>query len=189
MRTIAGVLPVRRGALVDAGRSIEKLGAADRVAAGIALVPEGRLVFPGLSPSPTIFVLAPTRTAPGKIAWRGPRRCMKCFRACASAVGKWLAHYRAVEQQMLALARGLMSEPTLLLLDEPSIGLCAADRGTNVPDHRKNPRWRTSILIVEQDIAGTLEIADYGYVMENERITIEGEPALCGTICRCLATI
>ena len=49
MRTIAGVLPARRGALVDAGRSIEKLGAADRVAAGIALVPEGRLVFPELS--------------------------------------------------------------------------------------------------------------------------------------------
>ena len=68
MRTIAGVLPARRGALVYAGRSIEKLGAADRVAAGIALVPEGRLVFPELSVADNLRLGAytnRTRKAPG----------------------------------------------------------------------------------------------------------------------------
>ena len=78
---------------------------------------------------------------------------------------------------MLAIARGLMSEPALLLLDEPSLGLApqiAEQMFETITKIRKDGR---SILIVEQDIAGTLGIADYAYVMENGRITVEGPPA------------
>jgi branched-chain amino acid transport system ATP-binding protein len=81
------------------------------------------------------------------------------------------------EQQMLALARGLMSEPALLLLDEPSLGLApqiAAQMFETIAAIRDRGH---SVLIVEQDIAGTLGIADYGYVMENGRITTQGEAA------------
>ena len=81
------------------------------------------------------------------------------------------------EQQMLALARGLMSEPALLLLDEPSLGLAPQIVEQMFETITKIRREGHSILIVEQDIAGTLAIADYAYVMENGRITIEGQPA------------
>jgi branched-chain amino acid transport system ATP-binding protein len=80
------------------------------------------------------------------------------------------------EQQMLAIARALMSEPALLLLDEPSLGLApriAEQVFETITTIRADGR---SILIVEQDIASTLAIADYAYVMENGRITVEGRP-------------
>ena len=83
MRTIAGVLPLRSGTLVYSGRPIGKLDAAGRVAAGIALVPEGRLVFAELSVA-EISALAPMPTAPGPVAWHGPRKCTRCFRACVN---------------------------------------------------------------------------------------------------------
>ena len=78
---------------------------------------------------------------------------------------------------MPALARGLMSDPTLLLLDEPSLGLAPQIAEQMFQTIARIPDGGHSILIVEQDITGTLRIADYGYVMENGRITIEGEPA------------
>ena len=81
------------------------------------------------------------------------------------------------EQQMLALARGLMSEPALLLLDEPSLGLAPQIANQMFEAIAKIRDQGHSVLIVEQDIAGTLSIANYGYVMENGRITVEGEPA------------
>lgn len=78
---------------------------------------------------------------------------------------------------MLALARGLMSQPTLLLLDEPSLGLAPQTAKQMFEAVAKIRDEGHSVLIVEQDIAGTLGIADYGYVLENGRITVEGEPA------------
>jgi branched-chain amino acid transport system ATP-binding protein len=78
------------------------------------------------------------------------------------------------EQQMLALARGLMSEPILLLLDEPSLGLAPQVARLMFETIASIRDTGHSFLIVEQDIAGTLSIADYGYVMENGRITVEG---------------
>jgi branched-chain amino acid transport system ATP-binding protein len=81
------------------------------------------------------------------------------------------------EQQMLALARGLMSEPALLLLDEPSLGLAPQIAEQMFETITKIRDEGHSILIVEQDISGTLGIADYAYVMENGRMTVEGLPA------------
>jgi branched-chain amino acid transport system ATP-binding protein len=177
MRTIAGVLPARRGALVYAGRSIEKLGAADRVAAGIALVPEGRLVFPELSVADNLRLGAYTNRA-RKDRLARTEKMYEMFPRLRERRWQMAGALSGGEQQMLALARGLMSEPTLLLLDEPSLGLAPQIAEQMFQTIAKIKNGGHSILIVEQDIAGTLEIADYGYVMENGRITIEGEPAL-----------
>lgn len=176
MRTIAGVLLARRGSLVYAGRSIETLSAADRVAAGIALVPEGRLVFPELSVANNLRLGAYTnRARKDRLA-----RTEKMYEMFPRLRERWqmAGAQSGGEQQMLALSRGLMSDPTVLLLDEPSLGRAPQIAEQMFQTITKIRDGGHSILIVEQDIAGTLEIADYGYVMENGRITIEGEPAL-----------
>jgi branched-chain amino acid transport system ATP-binding protein len=176
MRTIAGVLPLSSGTLVYSGRPIETLDAARRVAAGIALVPEGRLVFPELSVAENLRLGAYTGRArvglkerTDKLYAMFPRLQERRSQAAGALSGG--------EQQMLAIARALMSEPALLLLDEPSLGLApqiAAQMFETIKAIRSDGH---SILIVEQDIASTLSIADYAYVMENGRITVEGTPA------------
>ena len=130
------------------------------------------------SPSPTIFVLAPTLNRARKDRLARTEKMYEMFPRLRERRWQMAGALSGGEQQMLALARGLMSEPTLLLLDEPSLGLAPQIAEQMFQTIAKIRDGGHSILIVEQDIAGTLEIADYGYVMENGRITIEGEPAL-----------
>jgi branched-chain amino acid transport system ATP-binding protein len=176
MRTIAGVLPVWSGSLTFSGRPFGPLDPAERVAAGLALVPEGRLVFPDLSVEENLRLGAYTaRARPGRAARFEKMYAM--FPQLRERRRQAAGALSGGEQQMLALARGMMSEPTLLLLDEPSLGLApqaAAKMFETVGTIRAEGH---SILIVEQDLAGTLNIADYAYVMENGRITVEGEPS------------
>jgi branched-chain amino acid transport system ATP-binding protein len=176
MRAIAGTLPLHGGSLIYSGKHVENLDPAERVAAGIALVPEGRLVFPDLSVAENLRLGAYTVRARAGLSARMdkmyamfPRLFERRSRAASALSGG--------EQQMLALARGLMSEPTLLLLDEPSLGLAPQTARQMFEAVAKIRDEGHSVLIVEQDIAGTLGIADYGYVLENGRITVEGEPA------------
>jgi len=176
MRTIAGLLPPRSDTLIYSGRPIDKLGAAERVAAGIALVPEGRLVFAELSVAENLRLGAYTgRARAGRLA--RTEKMYEMFPRLRERRGQMAGALSGGEQQMLALARGLMSEPALLLLDEPSLGLAPQIAEQKFETITKIRHEGHSILIVEQDISGTLGIADYAYVMENGRITIEGLPA------------
>jgi branched-chain amino acid transport system ATP-binding protein len=177
MRAIAGVLPLRSGALVYSGQPVDRLGPAERVAAGMALVPEGRLVFPDLSVAENLRLGAYTaRARAGRLARTD--KMYEMFPRLRERRGQAAGALSGGEQQMLALARGLMSEPALLLLDEPSLGLAPQVTRQMFETIAKLRDEGHSVLIVEQDIAGTLGIADYGYVMENGRITIEGEPRI-----------
>jgi branched-chain amino acid transport system ATP-binding protein len=176
MRTIAGVLPHWSGALTFAGKSLDGIDPAERVAAGLSLVPEGRLVFPDLSVEENLRLGAYT---PRARAGREARfdKMYEMFPRLRERRRQSAGVLSGGEQQMLALARGMMSEPTVLLLDEPSLGL-APQIARQMFETIKAIRDRGhSILIVEQDLVGTLAICDYGYVMENGRITVEGAPA------------
>ncbi len=176
MRTIAGTLQHSAGSIAFAGKPLDDTDPADRVAAGLALVPEGRLVFPDLSVEENLRLGAYTsRARAGRI--ERAEKMYAMFPRLKERRTQSAGSLSGGEQQMLALARGLMSEPKLLLLDEPSLGL-APQVAQQMFDTIKAIRDDGhSILIVEQDLIGTLKIADYGYVMENGRITVEGHPA------------
>ncbi len=176
MRTVAGLLPVTKGGIVFDGEDLARAAPHDRVGRGLSLVPEGRLIFPGFSVEENLRVGAITSHARPRLAARMEEMyaLFPILKQRRRQAGGTLS---GGEQQMLAIARGLMSCPRLLLLDEPSLGLAPAVaqslfemivriRGTGV-----------TVFIVEQDIRSTLEIADSAYVLENGRIVMLGAAA------------
>jgi branched-chain amino acid transport system ATP-binding protein len=176
MRTLAGVLPVQSGRLRLRGSEIAATDAAVRVEAGLTLVPEGRLVFPTLSVAENLRLgaIAP-RTRPAARArleemWRlFPRLLERRDQAAGSLSGG--------EQQMLAIARGLMAAPTLLLLDEPTLGLSPA-MARQIFETIASLRDRgLTILLAEQDLHRALRIADTAFVIENGVVALQGSGA------------
>ena len=173
MRMLAGLLPVAGGALRFAGRDIAAATESARVAAGIVLVPEGRLVFPTLSVEENLRLgaisLRARAGAPERLEQmfeQFPRLQERRRLAAASLSGG--------EQQMLAIARGLMARPELLLLDEPTLGLAPVMCDQVFATVERLRRSGLTILLAEQDARRTLELADLAYVVENGRITLSG---------------
>jgi branched-chain amino acid transport system ATP-binding protein len=178
MRCVAGLLKPQQGTLAWRGNVIDALSASERVELGISLVPEGRLIFPDFTVEENLSIGAfNARARPTR-----ERRLDEMYALFPRLKERRRQHAGTMsggEQQMLALARGLMAEPKLLLLDEPSLGLApsivsqvfdtvAAIRGMGV-----------TIVIVEQNVHRTLQMADYAYVLENGRIAIHGDARSC----------
>ena len=173
MRTLAGLLAPSNGRIVFAGEDITFMPTNGRVANGLTLVPEGRLVFPDFTVeetlrigaySPRAHVGADARSA--EMYQLFPRlRERRNVRAGSLSGG---------EQQMLAIARGLMSAPRLLLLDEPSLGLAPSIAEMLFEIIVEIRRRGITVCLVEQDVHSTLEISDYAYVLEDGKIVAEG---------------
>ena len=176
MRLIAGLLRPRIGRLVYAGDDATHLSASARVAAGIALVPEGRLVFADFSVEENLLVGAFSRRA------RAGRKAMleelyaryPVLRERRRQLGGTLS---GGQQQMLAIGRGLMSRPRLLLLDEPSLGLAPRAVGEMFEMVQQIRATGTTILLVEQNARRSLEIADDAFVLETGTLAIAGTAA------------
>jgi len=176
MRVLAGLLPVRSGVLRADGQAITALQAHQRVGRGIVLVPEGRLVFPEMSVQENLVLGAVNDRA---IATRDEMMAtvFAMFPRLAERKEQLAGTLSGGEQQMLALGRGLMARPRLLLLDEPTLGLAPA---IAKQIFRIVPSLRDlgiTILMSEQDLRRTLRIADYAYVLENGAVAAEGAGA------------
>jgi branched-chain amino acid transport system ATP-binding protein len=173
IKTIVGSLPRFGGAVIFKGEEISDQPPHARVNRGLALVPEGRLIFPQLTVAENLRLGAIVpRAQAGYIARRD--EIYELFPRLHERRTQMGGTLSGGEQQMLALGRGLMSAPELLLLDEPTLGLAPLIVETLFSTIELLRRRGVTILVVEQDTARTLAIADHAYVMENGRIALEG---------------
>ncbi len=174
LRTISGLLRPAEGTIEFLGQPITGRSPEEIVRLGIAHVPEGRKVFPGLSVLDNLRLGASSRADTGEIA-ADMERMLDLFpvlRRFAGAMGWQLS---GGQQQMLAIARGLMARPKLLLLDEPSLGL-APVLVQEVFDIIRDINARgTTVLLVEQNAFQALKVAHRGYVLETGRIVVQDE--------------
>ena len=170
LRGVAGAMLPRRGQIIFSGHDITDLPAYRRALAGIALVPEGRRVFPALTVRENLemggFKL---RREPKRLAAR-LERMLQMFPRLRERTAQAAGTLSGGEQQMLALARALMSEPELLCMDEPSLGLAPLVVQDIFRSIRAANAAGTSILLVEQNARYALETASRGYVLQTGRI-------------------
>jgi len=172
--TVCGLVRAWTGQVVFAGEELTKLTSRKIVQSGLIQVPEGRKIFPNLSVIENLelgsFARARERRASNL------DRMLTLFPRLRERSSQLAGTLSGGEQQMLAISRGLMAEPKLLILDEPSLGLSPL-LVEEMFDLIKGIRAENiSILLVEQNVAQALEVADKAYVLENGTIRFEGGP-------------
>ena len=175
LRAISGLTKPAAGEILFDGQSIAGLGPEAIVRLGISHVPEGRRVFPGLTVKENIMLGGSNRRAAKSELSREADAMFDLFpdiRRFADALGWTLS---GGQLQMVAVARGLMAKPRLLLLDEPSLGLAPVIVQA-VFRIISQIRQSTTVLLVEQNARMGLSVADHGYVLETGRIVLGGKP-------------
>ncbi len=178
LRTLSGQLPALGGRVRFQGASLDRLRPDQVLEAGIAHVPEGRRLFAGMSVEDNLLLGAYT-TRPA--AARGLERAYALFPRLQERRRQDASTMSGGEQQMCAIARGLMSEPKLLLIDELSLGLAPRLVDELAATLAGVPATGTSLLVVEQDVATALDLAGEGFVLDRGRIVLSGtSEALAG---------
>ena len=175
MMTIAGILQPRRGSIRLAGNELVGLSPARIVAQGVALVPENRLVFPQMSVRENLLVGAYQRNDKAAID-ADVERMYARFPRLQERREQMAGTLSGGEQQMLAVARALMSRPRLLLMDEPSLGLAPLIVAEIFSIVGELNREGTTIFLVEQNAHMALQVAHQFFLMEQGRITFKGMP-------------
>jgi branched-chain amino acid transport system ATP-binding protein len=175
LNAISGVAPARAGRIVFHGRDITRLNPHQRVSAGIIQIPEGRLVLAGMTVRENLEMGAYRR--PRNEIEAGIARMEERFPILRERRRALAGTLSGGEQQMLAIARGLMGKPKLLLMDEPSLGLAPLLVQLIFDIVRELQAGGQTILLVEQNARQALAISAYAYVMENGKIVLEGPAA------------
>ena len=178
LRTISGLLRPRSGSITCAGKSLVGVEAHVIVARGLSHVPEGRRIFNILNVDENLSL--------GGYLMRSDRQRIKERKAAVFSLFPRLAERRSQlagtlsggEQQMLAIGRALMSDPKVLMLDEPSLGLAPILARSVLKTVREIANRGAAVLLVEQNARQALAIADYAYVIEVGRIVLEGSAAV-----------
>jgi branched-chain amino acid transport system ATP-binding protein len=176
LRSISRLLPVRGGRIVYGGQEISRLRPDEVVRRGIAQVPEGRRMLARQSVLDNLLLGAYTRSDSGKIQTDIEEQFQR-FPVLARRRRQLAGTLSGGEQQMLAIARALMSRPRLLLLDEPSLGLAPLVVRAIFGTIRELHAAGVTILLVEQNAHAALQIADRGYVLEAGRLAMSGPAA------------
>lgn len=174
LKSIIGLLRPFSGTIRFLGKDLGGMRTFDIVRLGISLVPEGRRLFPHLSVRENLIMGAHAAKGGDGIEER-IEAVYQIFPALRGREGQMAYTLSGGEQQMLAIARGLMSRPRLLLLDEPSSGLAPLmSQRLFEAIQRLNEEEGITILLVEQDVGLALEVADRGVILEGGRVALEG---------------
>jgi len=176
IRAILGLTPPRRGRIVFDGEDLAGRPTHEIVRRGIACIPEGRRVFPKLTVAENLRLGAYGENDAVKIARRFGR-VFGIFPRLEERAGQLAGTLSGGEQAMLSIGRGLMSEPRLLLVDEPSLGLAPLLVRENFAVIRRAQEMGITVLLVEQNVRQTLAIAHYGYVLAQGRVAARGTAA------------
>ncbi len=176
MMTLAGILQPTRGSITFEGENLLGLSPAQIVDRGLALVPENRLVFPALSVRENLMAGAYRRKDRAAIA-SDIEHQLDRFPRLRERIDQLAGTLSGGEQQMLALARALMSRPRLLLMDEPSVGLAPKVVAEIFGIVRKLHAEGTSIFLVEQNVHMALKVAQHFFLLQQGRVTFSGTPA------------
>lgn len=175
LNTIAGLMQPKNGTIQFMDESINGMDAYETVAREIALVPEGRRVFPRLTVYENLIMGCYANRARGNRE-NNLEKVYELFPRLAERHRQMAATLSGGEQQMLAVGRALMSEPQLLLCDEISLGLAPVVIKEIYQRLRQINTEGITILLVEQDIRQSLKVADHAYVMLEGRVVFEGDP-------------
>ena len=173
LKALAGLLHPSGGKVHYGGNSLHNVAAHQRAAMGIALVPEGRGVFARMTIAENLLMGAYSRSDNDEIA-ADLEKMYRLFPRLGERMHQLAGTLSGGEQQMVAMARALMSRPRLLMLDEPSMGLAPLMVQKIFDTIRNIAALGMSILLVEQNAKLALEVAQRGYVMESGRITLSG---------------
>ena len=169
---LSGLLPASGGRVAFDGRDLTNARPERVVAAGLVHVPQGRRLFATMTVEKNLRLGAYLRRD-GEVA-ADVERVLGYFPALSDKLHRDAGTLSGGEQQMVAIGRGLMARPRLLMIDEPSLGLAPKIVERVIEVARAINRDGTSILLVEQDVLVALEASDRGYVLENGRIVLEG---------------
>lgn len=173
IKTICGILHPREGKIELNGTPIQRLGANEVVRLGVGYVPEGRRVFPVMTLDENLDMGAYHRSDQAEIA-KDKARMYEYFPALKGREKQLAGSLSGGEQQMLAIARGLMLKPKLLMLDEPSLGLMPTLISNMWQVLGQLRQTGYTILLVEQNVRKTLQLADRAYVLQNGKIILSG---------------
>jgi branched-chain amino acid transport system ATP-binding protein len=174
VKTIMGLLPAKNGTIRFKGENIEKLPTYEIVKKGVTLIPEGREIFPRMTVEENMLLGAYTINDKNAVK-ESKERIYQIFPVLKKKEKALAQTLSGGEQQMLVICRSLMSNPELLILDEPSLGLAPIIVGKVLDTLRKINEEGVTVLLVEQNIRDSLNIADRGYVLEEGKIIIEGK--------------
>ncbi|HEY3737998.1 MAG TPA: ABC transporter ATP-binding protein [Jatrophihabitans sp.] len=175
LRTVSGLLKPRRGSVTFNGKDLKGIPGHDVVKLGICQSPEGRRIFQRMSVSENLDLGAYARTdSPEQIA-ADRENVLELFPRLRERLSQKAGTMSGGEQQMLAVARALLGNPKLLLLDEPSMGLAPVLVDLIFETIAKIRDQGVTVLLVEQNALAALEVADYAYVLEHGELGLEGK--------------
>jgi len=173
LKTISGAIAPSSGEICFLDKRIDGMAAYKNVRDGLSLVPEGRRIFPQLTVDENLTAGALIRADPNGIA-QDRKKVYDLFPRLRDRMRQMGGTLSGGEQQMLAIGRGLMARPKVLLLDEPSMGLAPIIVSAIFAILREINAYGTAILLVEQNSRKALEFASRGYVLENGQIVLSG---------------
>jgi branched-chain amino acid transport system ATP-binding protein len=176
LKTLCGVVAARSGSIEFEGAALVGKTPHDIVALGITMIPEGRQLFPFLSVEENLQMGAFKRSARAERAAR-MEEVLELFPRVRERLAQRAGSLSGGEQQMVAIARGMMAAPKLLIFDEPSLGLSPLLVEQMFDVVRTVAERGVTVLLVEQNVYHTLKLADRGYVLENGTVALSGTGA------------